>query len=48
MSDDEYSTLKSDLQKQNSWVVNRAMDPLERLGMNTFMGYLHRQLDQKL
>ena len=47
MSDDEYSALKFELKKQNSWVVTRAMDPLERLGMNTFLGYLHRELGQK-
>lgn len=33
--------LQSDLASKGSWVVNRAQDPLERLGLDTFMGYLH-------
>ena len=44
LSNDEYDKLKADLQKANSWVVNRGQDPLEKLGLNTFMGYLHREL----
>ena len=27
-----------------SWVVTRGKDPLEKLGLNTFMSYLHRSL----
>lgn len=44
MDDAEYETLKADLQKQNSWVTARMQDPLERMGLETFMGYLHRQM----
>ena len=46
LHDDEYTKLKNDLISQKSWIVNRVMDPLEKLGMNTFMGYLHRQMAQ--
>ena len=44
MSDDEYATLKSDLKKEGSWVVSRGQDALEKLGLDTFLGYLHRAL----
>jgi hypothetical protein len=44
MEDDEYMALKSELKKEGSWVVNREEDALEKLGLNTFMGYLHRAL----
>lgn len=44
MDDAEYTTLKSELKKEGSWVVNRGEDALEKLGLNTFMGYLHRTL----
>lgn len=44
MDDDEYAALKSELKKKGSWVVNREADALEKLGLNTFMGYLHRAL----
>lgn len=44
MSDAEYSELKSDLKKEGSWVVSRGQDALEKLGMDTFLGYLHRAL----
>ena len=44
MDDKEYETLKSDLKNENSWVVARGQDSLEKLGLNTFMGYLHRAL----
>lgn len=44
MDDDEYSQLKADLKKANSWVTARGQDALEKLGMNTFLGYLHRAL----
>ena len=42
MSNDEYAALKAKLQEEESWVVSRAQDPLEKLGLNTFLGYIHR------
>ena len=30
--------------EQGSWVVNRGADALEKMGLNTFIGYLHRAL----
>ena len=44
MDDDEYTALKAELKKEKSWVVNRKEDALEKLGLNTFMGYLHRSM----
>ena len=44
MEDDAYQALKVDLKKQGSWVTNRSQDALEKLGLDTFMGYLHRAL----
>ena len=44
MSDTEYEALKAQLKAQGSWVVNREGDPLQKLGMQTFLGYLHRAL----
>lgn len=44
MDDDEYKALKADLKQKGSWVVNREEDALEKMGLNTFMGYLHRAL----
>jgi hypothetical protein len=44
MGDDEYEKLKTELQVQQSWVVMRMQDPLEKLGIETFIGYLHRQM----
>lgn len=44
MDDGEYGKLKTELKEQGSWVVNRGSDALEKLGLNTFMGYLHRAL----
>ena len=44
MNEADYEKLKSDLKAENSWVVNRLQDPLERLGLDTFMGYLHREM----
>ena len=44
MSDQEYQAIKDRLVEQNSWVTNRAQDALEKLGIQTFMGYLHRSL----
>jgi hypothetical protein len=44
MNDDEYQALKKDLKTKGSWVTDRSPDALEKLGINTFMGYLHRAL----
>jgi hypothetical protein len=44
MDDAEYQKIKSELSQQGSWVVARGQDALENLGLNTFMGYLHRAL----
>mmetsp|Transcript_64443 Transcript_64443/g.178608 ORF Transcript_64443/g.178608 Transcript_64443/m.178608 type:complete len:240 (+) Transcript_64443:282-1001(+) len=44
MDDKEYAALKTDLKQENSWVVQRTQDPLEKLGMNTLMGYVHRSM----
>ena len=44
MADDEYKALKAELKKEGSWVVNRGEDALEHMGLNTFMGYLHRSM----
>lgn len=44
LEDAEYQALKTKLREQNSWVTNRKADALEKLGLNTFMGYLHRSL----
>ena len=46
LSNEEYGTLKDELLGCNSWVVQRLPDPLENLGLETFMGYLHRSLKQ--
>jgi hypothetical protein len=42
LDDVAYAKLKASLKQENSWVVNREADVLEKLGVNTFMGYLHR------
>jgi len=42
IGDAEYAELKAKLQAEESWVVTRAQDPLEKLGMNTLLGYIHR------
>jgi hypothetical protein len=42
MDDDKYAQLKATLKQDGSWVTNREADALEKLGINTFMGYLHR------
>eukprot|EP00607_Mallomonas_marina_P007638 CAMPEP_0182422978 /NCGR_PEP_ID=MMETSP1167-20130531/8858_1 /TAXON_ID=2988 /ORGANISM="Mallomonas Sp, Strain CCMP3275" /LENGTH=235 /DNA_ID=CAMNT_0024601523 /DNA_START=136 /DNA_END=843 /DNA_ORIENTATION=- len=47
LDDSQYEELKSRLQGTGSWVVKRALDPLERMGMNTFLGYLHREMAGK-
>mmetsp|Transcript_2583 Transcript_2583/g.3509 ORF Transcript_2583/g.3509 Transcript_2583/m.3509 type:complete len:275 (-) Transcript_2583:126-950(-) len=44
INDADYEVLKKELWAQDSWVVKRQQDPLERLGLKTFMGYLHRSL----
>ncbi|KAJ1431622.1 hypothetical protein B484DRAFT_395404 [Ochromonadaceae sp. CCMP2298] len=44
LSDTDYMSLKAQLQQQGSWVVNRKPDPLEKLGLTTFLSYLHRSL----
>lgn len=44
MDDEQYIELKKDLKNKGSWVVNRKQDALEKLGDNTFLGYLHRIL----
>lgn len=44
MEDAEYTKLKNDLKKEGSWVTARQPDALEKMGVNTFMGYLHRSL----
>ena len=44
MDDEEYGQLKAELKEQGSWVVNRGSDALEKMGLNTFIGYLHRAL----
>ena len=44
MDNDEYQKLKKDLQAQGSWVTNRGKDALEKIHLETFMGYLHRSL----
>jgi len=46
MDDDEYRGLKKELFEQGSWVVRRSPDALEKLGMDTFLGYLHRALQK--
>jgi len=45
MPDAEYAALKQELQAENSWVVSRGMDPLEKLGMQTLLGYIHRSFN---
>jgi hypothetical protein len=44
LGDDEYTKLKESLKSEQSWVVERKQDSLEKLGLNTFIGYLHRSL----
>lgn len=44
LDDAEYGALKRELQAEGSWVVNREGDPLQKLGLETFTGYLHRSL----
>jgi hypothetical protein len=42
MDDQEYENLKDELKRQGSWVTERGQDALEKHGVDTFMGYLHR------
>jgi hypothetical protein len=42
MGDEEYIKLKSELNKESSWVTARGQDALEKLGLDSFLGYLHR------
>ncbi len=44
LNNEEYEALKSELRGEQSWVVLRQMDPLEKLGLSTFMSYLHKSL----
>jgi hypothetical protein len=44
LSDEEYNELKKKLQGEQSWVTSRMEDPLEKLGLSTFLGYLHDSL----
>jgi hypothetical protein len=44
MGDEEYTKLKSELNKESSWVTARGQDALEKLGLDSFLGYLHRAL----
>lgn len=44
LNDAEYEKLKNELKNEKSWVVERKQDSLERLGLDTFLGYLHRSL----
>jgi hypothetical protein len=44
LSNEAYETLKKELQQSDSWTVKRQRDPLEKLGLSTFLGYLHRSL----
>lgn len=42
LNDADYDTLKSELLAAQSWVVTTKFDPLEKMGIDTFLGYLHR------
>lgn len=44
LNDQEYDVLKNDLLEAKSWVVQRQQDSLEKLGLDTFIGYLHRSM----
>lgn len=44
MGDEDYLDLKKELSQENSWVTARGQDALEKLGLGTFLGYLHRAL----
>jgi hypothetical protein len=45
MEDSEYSTLKEELKQAGSWVATREFDPLEKLGLQTFVSYLHGAME---
>ena len=42
LNDADYDILKSELLAAQSWVVTTKQDPLEKMGVETFLGYLHR------
>ena len=42
LGDSEYDLLKSELLAAESWVVTTKQDPLEKMGVATFLAYLHR------
>jgi hypothetical protein len=42
LNDADYDSLKSELLEAQSWVVTTKKDPLEKMGVETFLGYLHR------
>ena len=44
LDDAEYKEVKDELKSQGSWVTNREADALEKLNLDTFLGYLHRAL----
>ena len=45
LNDVDYDLLKKELLAANSWVVTTKQDPLEKMGVETFLGYLHRSFD---
>jgi len=42
MGDVEFDEMKQRLKSKGSWVANRVQDPLERLGVDSFLGYIHQ------
>ena len=42
LNDADYDILKKELLAASSWVVTTKFDPLEKMGIETFLGYLHR------
>eukprot|EP00596_Hydrurales_sp_CCMP1899_P002546 CAMPEP_0119033426 /NCGR_PEP_ID=MMETSP1177-20130426/466_1 /TAXON_ID=2985 /ORGANISM="Ochromonas sp, Strain CCMP1899" /LENGTH=269 /DNA_ID=CAMNT_0006990155 /DNA_START=167 /DNA_END=976 /DNA_ORIENTATION=+ len=42
LNDADYDNLKNELLAAQSWVVTTKFDPLEKMGIDTFLGYLHR------
>lgn len=47
LTDAEYESLKARLLNDGSWITKRAPDPLEKMGLKTFLGYMHRELAGK-
>lgn len=39
-----FNRLKGQLKEEGSWVANRGADALEKMGLDTFIGYLLRAL----